>query len=95
MSMSFGLQNGSTSSSIAEGNESPDKQTDRAAASPVKKPETETAHLELQDAAKAASGPGSRTRPDSAGSFSKADAAATPGPLGATSHRPRGLDVSE
>lgn len=79
--------------SNAEGNESQDKQTDRAAASPVKKPETETAHIKLQDAAKAASGQEAGLGQTSAGSFSKADAAATPGPLGATSHHPRGLDV--
>jgi hypothetical protein len=40
----------------AEGNEPKDKQTQRAGESPVKIPAAETAHLNVQDAAKAASG---------------------------------------
>lgn len=40
----------------AQNNESQDKQTERAADSPLKKPETETAHAQTSDVAKAADG---------------------------------------
>jgi len=79
----------------AEGNESKDSQAQHAAGSPIRKPETETAHVKVQDAAAAASG----LQAAVLGQGSKAvggerqGADLRPGPLGMTAHHPRGADV--
>ncbi|WP_235025200.1 DUF3005 domain-containing protein [Caballeronia terrestris] len=76
--------------SNAKNDETQDKQAQRAADSPIKKPETETAHVKLQDAAKAASGQEAGLGQASGERPSKPAAAAD---TKAGFHHPIGLDV--
>jgi len=69
----------------AEANEPQDKQSDRAARSPIKTPATETAHVSMDDARKAEVG-----REAHAGAGAMEDTAA---PNQAQSRHPRGIDV--
>jgi hypothetical protein len=78
----------------AEANEPQGKQTDRAADSPIKTPGAETAHVQMSDATKAASGGEAH-----AGANARARTETTKegmhiGPQGYYEKPPRGVDVS-
>ncbi|SAL66464.1 DUF3005 domain-containing protein [Caballeronia telluris] len=78
----------------AESNEPKDKQAQRAGESPVKVPETETAHLKVEDAAKAASGQEAGLgQARGSGASKSGDAGVSGGPLGLTTRHPVGQDV--
>jgi hypothetical protein len=68
----------------AESNEPQDKQTGRAADSPIKTPSTETAHIRMSDAKAAESGRDARPQSPQAEPAAATDAA---------QRRPRGVDV--
>ncbi|BAN25735.1 DUF3005 domain-containing protein [Caballeronia insecticola] len=76
----------------AEGNESQDKQKDRAADSPVKTPAAETAHINMSDAAKAAAG-GEAHAGGNVLSETTKDGMHV-GPQGRYERPPRGVDVA-
>jgi hypothetical protein len=76
----------------AEANESQDKQTKRTAESPIKTPASETAHVQMSDAVKAASGGEAH-----AGAGAKTGPASDKlhvGPQGLYEKPPRGVDVA-
>lgn len=77
----------------AEANESQDKQTDRAADSPIKTPSAETAHVSKGDAAKAASGGEAHAGADAKQESPRLQDPVT-GPRGTPEARPRGIDVA-
>jgi hypothetical protein len=78
----------------AESNEPKDTQAQRAGESPVKVPETETAHVKVQDAVKAASGQEAGLgQPGGSGASKSGYAGTADGPLGLTTGHPVGQDV--
>ncbi|SAL81391.1 2-oxoglutarate dehydrogenase [Caballeronia arvi] len=80
----------------AEGNESQDKQNERAADSPIKTPAAETAHVKLSDAMKAAAGgeahAGAGAAPAVKSETTKSGMHV--GPQGFYEKTPRGVDVA-
>jgi Protein of unknown function (DUF3005) len=74
----------------AQNNESQDKQSERAADSPLKKPETETAHARPSDVAKAASG---QEVGLGGGGGRREESLEHTGPLGETNLTHRAMDV--
>jgi hypothetical protein len=74
----------------AQSNESQDKQSERAADSPLKKPETETANAKPSDVAKAASGQEAGL---GGGSSQRDESLAHAGPVGETNLTHRAIDV--
>jgi hypothetical protein len=75
----------------AENSESQDKQKDRAAESPLKKPETETAHAKTSDVAKAASG--EEAGVGQAGGEQRTESLEHTGPFGTTNVTHHAMDV--
>jgi hypothetical protein len=73
-----------------QSNESQDKQSERAADSPLKKPETETAHAKPSDVAKAAAGQEAGL---GGGSSQRAESLEHTGPRGETNLTHRAMDV--
>jgi hypothetical protein len=74
-----------------QNNESQEKQAERAAASPLKKPETETAKVKISDAAAAVEG--LEVGLGQAGATAPASSLKHAGPLGETDVRRRAIDV--